>query len=152
VALCRSSGNRRSGGTYRLRTSVSRWLQTVCSHLLTLVPRSWISLPWRWKRYVPPKRRFIQDVHGATSQKTAFFIATAVKTSNLPDMILTGLKFWNALYLTLNSIHVTSELIVSLNLLPFNIGDYDIFIPWKNVELFLYKINIKSFQVVTYLK
>jgi hypothetical protein len=33
--------------------------------------------------YGPPKRRFIlQDIHGATSQKTAFFIVTAVKTSN----------------------------------------------------------------------
>jgi hypothetical protein len=32
---------------------------------------------------VPPKRRFTQDLHGATSQKTAFFIVTAVKTSNL---------------------------------------------------------------------
>jgi hypothetical protein len=33
--------------------------------------------------YVPPKRRFTQDLLGATSQKTAFFIVTAVKTSNL---------------------------------------------------------------------
>jgi hypothetical protein len=37
--------------------------------------------------YVPPKRRFTQDLHGATSQKTAFFIVTAVKTSNLTDVI-----------------------------------------------------------------
>jgi hypothetical protein len=29
-----------------------------------------IHLPWRWRRYVPPKRRF---KHGATSQKTIFF-------------------------------------------------------------------------------
>jgi hypothetical protein len=36
----------------------------------------------RWRRYVPPKRRFSQDLHSATSQKTTFFIATAVKTSN----------------------------------------------------------------------
>jgi hypothetical protein len=28
----------------------------------------------------PPKRRFTQDVHGATSQKTALFVITAVKT------------------------------------------------------------------------
>jgi hypothetical protein len=32
---------------------------------------------------VHPKRRFTQDLHKATSQKTAFFIGTAVKTSNL---------------------------------------------------------------------
>jgi hypothetical protein len=31
----------------------------------------------------PPKRLFTQELHGATSQKTAFFIVTAVKTSNL---------------------------------------------------------------------
>jgi hypothetical protein len=37
---------------------------TDCSHLLTLVPRSRIFLPWRWRRYVPPKRRFTQDLHG----------------------------------------------------------------------------------------
>jgi hypothetical protein len=29
------------------------------------------------------KRRFTQDLQGATSQKTAFFIVTAVKTSNI---------------------------------------------------------------------
>jgi hypothetical protein len=46
---------------------------SVCSHLLTLVPRSLICIPWRWRWYVPPKRRFTQDLHGATSQKTAFF-------------------------------------------------------------------------------
>jgi hypothetical protein len=59
-----------------------------CSLLLTLVPRTRIFLPWRWKRYVPPKRRFTQDLHGSTSQKTAFFIAPAFKTSNLTFIIL----------------------------------------------------------------
>jgi hypothetical protein len=57
----RSCVNRRFGGTYRL-------------HLLTLVPRSRIFLPRRRRRYVPPKRQITQDLHGATSQKTAFFI------------------------------------------------------------------------------
>jgi hypothetical protein len=38
---------------------------------------------WRWKWYVPLKRWLTQFLHGATSQKTAFFIVTAVKTSNL---------------------------------------------------------------------
>jgi hypothetical protein len=52
------------------------------SRWLTLVPRSRIFLPWRWRRNVPPKRRFTQDLHGTTSQKAAFFIVTAVKTSN----------------------------------------------------------------------
>jgi hypothetical protein len=37
----------------------------------------------RWRRYDPPKRRFNRPhLHGATRQKTAFFIVTAVKTSN----------------------------------------------------------------------
>jgi hypothetical protein len=33
--------------------------------------------------YVPPKRRFAQEPKGVTYQKTAVFIVTAVKTSNL---------------------------------------------------------------------
>jgi hypothetical protein len=33
--------------------------------------------------YVAPKRRFLQEPHGVTPQKTPFFIVTAVKTSNL---------------------------------------------------------------------
>jgi hypothetical protein len=44
-----------------------------------MVPRSRIFLPWRWRRYVLPKRRLTQDLHSATSQKTTFFIVTAVK-------------------------------------------------------------------------
>jgi hypothetical protein len=54
-----------------------------CMNLLTLVPRLWIFLPWQWRRYIPLKRRFIQELQGATSQKTAFFIVAAVKTSYL---------------------------------------------------------------------
>jgi hypothetical protein len=44
------------------------------SCVLTLVPRLRIFLPWRWRWYVPPKRRFTQDLHGATSQKIAFLL------------------------------------------------------------------------------
>jgi hypothetical protein len=42
--------------------------------------------PWWWRCYIPPKRRFLQEPHGITSQKTAFFIVTAVKTSNLMEL------------------------------------------------------------------
>jgi hypothetical protein len=56
---------------------------SVCTHLPTLVLRSRILLPWRWRRYVPPKRRSTQDLHSATSQKTTFFMVTAVKASKL---------------------------------------------------------------------
>jgi hypothetical protein len=79
VASCRSCVHRRFGGTYHLHlqgrnirergTSMSRWLR--------------IFLPWKWRLYIPPKRRFTQDVHGATYQNTAFSIVTAVKTWNL---------------------------------------------------------------------
>jgi hypothetical protein len=65
VALCRSCVNR-----LHLPTGGS-----VCSHLLTLVPRSRIFLPWRWRRYVLPKRRLTQDLHSATPQKTTFFLS-----------------------------------------------------------------------------
>jgi hypothetical protein len=34
-------------------------------------------------RDIFPKCRFLQEPHGVTSQKTPFFIVTAVKTSNL---------------------------------------------------------------------
>jgi hypothetical protein len=37
---------------------------------------------WIWRRHVLPKRRFSQEPHGATSQKTEFFIVTAAKASN----------------------------------------------------------------------
>jgi hypothetical protein len=35
------------------------------------------------RHYVPPKRRFLQEPHEVTSQKTPFFRVTAVKISNL---------------------------------------------------------------------
>jgi hypothetical protein len=74
VAPCRCSGlNRRFGGTYCLHLQGRKIRERRTSHLLTLVPRSRIFLRWRWRRYVPPKRWFTQDLHGATSHKTAFF-------------------------------------------------------------------------------
>jgi hypothetical protein len=80
VSAC-SSVNRRFGGAYRL---VNRWPRSViCSHLLTLVPRWRIYLPWSWRLYLPPKCRLRQKPRDVTSQKTTFFIFTAVKTSNL---------------------------------------------------------------------
>jgi hypothetical protein len=74
----------RLASTFRVEKSASE--EPVCNHLLTLVPTSMIFLPWKWRRYVPPKRRFTQNLHGATSQKTTFFILTAVKTSNLMNL------------------------------------------------------------------
>jgi hypothetical protein len=86
-------------------------LAGVCSHLLTLVPRSRIFLPWRWKRYVPSKLRFTQCLHAATSQKTAFFI---IRLDFLPGELVSCQnyfsttqclveKYWeNTLYTTID--------------------------------------------------
>jgi hypothetical protein len=37
--------------------------------------------------FVPPKRRFLQQPHGIVSQKMAFFIVTAVETSNFTPSV-----------------------------------------------------------------
>jgi hypothetical protein len=41
-------------------------------------------LPREQVAYVPPKPRFTQDLHGATSQKTAFFIKLLISCFNIP--------------------------------------------------------------------
>jgi hypothetical protein len=41
--------------------------------LTLFVVRCFVS-PWWWRSRVPPKRRFSQDPHGVTSEKTAFCI------------------------------------------------------------------------------
>jgi hypothetical protein len=43
---------------------------------------------WRWRRHVLVKRLLIINPHGAISQKTAFFIVTAARTSNLKSKIV----------------------------------------------------------------
>jgi hypothetical protein len=56
---------RRFGGTYRLHLQGRK-----------------ISLA-RWRRHIPPKRRFtLNGLHGVISQKIELFITTAVRTSN----------------------------------------------------------------------
>jgi hypothetical protein len=47
------------------------------------VPSSPILVTLMKEALSSPKRRFLQEPHGVTSQKTPFFIVTAVKTSNL---------------------------------------------------------------------
>jgi hypothetical protein len=93
VAPCRYFVNWRFGGTYRLhlqgirnprvmnqREQVAIEYTATCSRWF--IARGFL-IPWRWWRYIPPKRRFTKYLHGAISKKTAFFIVTAVKTSNL---------------------------------------------------------------------
>jgi hypothetical protein len=86
------SVNRRFGGTYRLNLQGRKnkfnkkpaWQPMVlatCSHagfLLNLFSR-----PWRWRRYLPPKRRLtLNGLQDVVSQKMALFIIIAVRTSN----------------------------------------------------------------------
>jgi hypothetical protein len=102
----------RSGSTIpafrRHVTLFSNWLQYfihysrqifgLCFHPRArnhLVPRSRILLPWRWKQYVPPKCRFTLDLHGATSQRTVFFIVTPWKPQILlADIISSSDTKW----------------------------------------------------------
>jgi hypothetical protein len=44
---------------------------------------------------VPLKHWFLQEPHGITSHKTAFFIATTMKTSNLNKSIITVAISWS---------------------------------------------------------
>jgi hypothetical protein len=63
--------NRRFEGRCRLHLQGRRHdegeekCQTVTNVKLVL-----FLLPWRWRQHVPPKRKFIINSHGATSQKT----------------------------------------------------------------------------------
>jgi hypothetical protein len=76
VALVRTDVSLRRNTKYFFAAYVGCYLQLV----LFLVHR-FLSPSWR-RCQVPPKRRFLQESHGVTSQKTPFFIVTAVKTSN----------------------------------------------------------------------
>jgi hypothetical protein len=58
--------------------SVRRLLVTA-----SVVPSSPILVTLMQEALVPPKRLFLQEPHGVTSQKAPFFLVTAVKTSNL---------------------------------------------------------------------
>jgi hypothetical protein len=72
VALCRSCLNRRFGRTYYLKFASEEpawtWAGSSFANFL----------PWRWRRYVVPKRRFTQDLHKATSQNTTLLNGSLV--------------------------------------------------------------------------
>jgi hypothetical protein len=53
---------------------------------------------WRTLQYISPKRRFLQQPHGVTSQKTALFMVTAVKTS----ILKTKFNLWRRLCIFTN--------------------------------------------------
>jgi hypothetical protein len=85
------SVNWRFGGTYRLHLQDRKnklgkklvWKQ--------VASRSLFFLLWRWRRYVPPKRRLtLNGLHCVISQKMVLFITTAVTTSNPTYIKLAG--------------------------------------------------------------
>jgi hypothetical protein len=81
---------RRFERTYSLHHHGERILLSVFQLLNTsnVVP-SLLIHPDDGGRYVPLKHRLLQEPHGVTSQKTAIFILTAVRTSNF-YIALTG--------------------------------------------------------------
>jgi hypothetical protein len=55
---------------------------------LTLLLAHRFLLHWRWRRYVPPKPRFLQEPNGLTSQKTPFFsVQINCDSQNITKMI-----------------------------------------------------------------
>jgi hypothetical protein len=94
VALCRYSVNRRFGGKYRLNlrgTKIRERRINLSIYLQSAASRNFI--PRRWRRYVPPNRRFTKYLHGLTSQKTAFFMIEDIFTS-FPLLSWITLRHW----------------------------------------------------------
>jgi hypothetical protein len=66
-----------------LKPRCCSWSKQVASSLPAGFFLNLFLLPWRWRWYVPPKRRLtLSGLHGVISQKMILFITTAVKTSN----------------------------------------------------------------------
>jgi hypothetical protein len=56
--------------------------------------------PWRWRRYVPPKRRLtFNRLHGVISQKTELFITTGVRTTNTAMEGMGMIKFSQGVFI-----------------------------------------------------
>jgi hypothetical protein len=55
---------------------------------------SLFSRPWRWRRYVPPKRLLtFNGLHGVISQKMVHFITTGVRTSDPTNRLKFPLRY-----------------------------------------------------------
>jgi hypothetical protein len=54
----------------------SGWKESAsnCLLLVTKLPACRFLSLWWWRRYIPPKRWFLQEPHGVTTQKTPFFM------------------------------------------------------------------------------
>jgi phospholipid N-methyltransferase len=76
--------------TVMMEATVLRNVGSYKSHTLlrllvtgSVVPSSLILVTLMMEAIRSSETSFLQELHGRTSQKTAFFIATAMKTSNL---------------------------------------------------------------------
>jgi hypothetical protein len=86
-----SSFNRRFGGSFRLHLQGRRnkFKNQQASKQVASC------LVWRWRRYVPPKRRLKLDrLHGVISQKMILFITNDAKTSNPTDLFMFKILAW----------------------------------------------------------
>jgi hypothetical protein len=105
-------------------TSNRRTLRRNTTWEISLV--HWFLSPrWRWGQ-VSPKRRFLQAPHGVTSQKTPFFIVTAVNTSNLIHLYCMQL-IWSAIIkwwrlLLINTTQTFPKYISSIHLFTLSLS------------------------------
>jgi hypothetical protein len=91
-------------------------------------------LSWRWRRYVPPKWRFTQDLHCVTSQKTAFFIHTYCR-----------IYFYVCMYISFIC-NTDSPLLVFISSHYFRIHSQGSFLPLKYKIHFL---SLSHFRLLT---
>jgi hypothetical protein len=99
-----------------------------CSHLLTLVPCSQIFQLWRWKRYVPPKHRFTQDLHNSTYHKMAFNMREGC--CGLLFSIFTLFVFvdYDAFSMKLCSVHIIIQILSNTSVCQFALY-IELFVP-----------------------
>jgi hypothetical protein len=98
VMPCGSCKNRCFVEIYRLHHQGGNKLLVAAN----VIPSSLIFSPWWYSRYVPPKRRLLQEPHGVTYQKKAFFwfITLDVIYRYLPFNKLSKYSFGTATALT----------------------------------------------------
>jgi hypothetical protein len=85
VMLCGYGKNQHFRGMYHLHHQDDKNQHSMFWLLVTakIVPSSPILVTLMMETIHSPKHRFLQEAHGVASQKTAFFLVTAMKTSDL---------------------------------------------------------------------
>jgi hypothetical protein len=68
---------------------------------------------------IPSKCWFLQEPHGITSQKTAFFIFTAVKASNFAYLLILNSSFSLEEYLDRDITYIFIKPDISLQAIPY---------------------------------